>query len=569
MVFTSRWQTSVPDTHLATLLFKSPSHPLSKTNRCFIDVDQPDTLYLTTHEFRLWSQRVAAGLRKSGVKTGDRVLVFSGNSIAFPVLYMGILMAGATFTSANPAYIARELGYQVKDSGAVIVLCAEASIETAIAGVKLAGLSPNRVFVINEALFHQARGSCLEDYHTDFRSVGCRYWGELVAEEGEGNRFYWDELSTPSLSSRTLALNYSSGTTGIPKGVEVSHKNVVANILQFNYLAQLDPGYKEKVSRSRWLCPLPMYHAMGQNMFIGIAITRGISVHLMTKYDFVKFLRAIERFRITDLTLVPPIVIRMAKDPQTRQHDLSSIETIFCGAAPLGKEACSEAEALWPDGKVNIKQGWGMTETTSIVTAWHPLERSKDATVGELVPNCEARVVAEDGVTELGRNQPGELWVRGLNVMKGYWGNKAATEECLTSAGWLKTGDVAYIDDNNKWCIVDRKKELIKVKGNQVAPAELEGLLIEHPAVADVAVIGIPHGNDEQPRAYVVLRAGKNPTPEEVADFVNSRVSRIKRVTGGVVFIDSIPKNPSGKILRKVLRDMEKSIAKTMSGSKL
>ncbi|KAF4236380.1 hypothetical protein CNMCM6457_002362 [Aspergillus fumigatiaffinis] len=568
MIFSSRWETSIPDVHLAMLLFQSPSHPLSKTNKCFIDVDQPDTLYLTTHEFRLWSQRVAAGLRKLGVKTGDRVLVFSGNSIAFPVLYMGILMAGAIFTSANPAYIARELGYQVKDSGAVVVLCAETSIETAIVGVKLGGLSPNRIFVFNEALFQHARGLSHKDYRTDFRSVGCRYWGELVADEEEGNSFHWDELSNPILSSRTLALNYSSGTTGVPKGVEVSHKNVIANILQFNYLAQLDPGYKEKASRSRWLCPLPMYHAMGQNMFIGIAITRGIPVYLMTKYDFAKFLRTIERFRITDLTLVPPIVIRMAKDPQTSQHDLSSIETIFCGAAPLGKEACDEAERLWPNGQVNIKQGWGMTETTSIVTAWHPLERSDDASVGELVPNCEARVVADDAVTELGRNQPGELWVRGLNVMKGYWRNKKATEECLTSDGWLKTGDVAYIDDDNKWHIVDRKKELIKVKGNQVAPAELEGLLIEHPAIADVAVIGIPHGNDEQPRAYVVLQAGKAASPEEIANFLNSRVSRIKRVTGGVVFVDSIPKNPSGKILRKVIWDMDKSIAKTIGRSK-
>ncbi|KAL2858625.1 hypothetical protein BJY01DRAFT_230772 [Aspergillus pseudoustus] len=560
MPFQSRWQVSVPDAHLATLLFQSSDHPLSKTKRSFIDVDHPDTHFLTAHEFRLWSQRFAAGLRGFGVKPGDRILLFSGNSIFFPAVYMGIIMAGGIFTSANPALVPRELVYQLRDSGATLMVCAEANLKTALAAADQSGLSRDRVFALNLRIFEKEKGikSGPSQAAVDLGALGCRDWSELLASEGDGSQFRWDELNTPELSARTLALNYSSGTTGVPKGVEVSHKNVIANILQFNHLARLDPEYAQRVVHTRWLCPLPMYHAMGQNMFVGIAFTRGIPVYLLTKFNYDKFLRAIAHFRITDLTLVPPIVVRMAKDRDIKNYDLSSIQSIFCGAAPLGKEGAAEVEALWPRGQVNVKQGWGMTETTSIVTAWNPLDWSSEASVGELVPNCEARVVSEDGL-DLGRNQRGELWVRGPNVMRGYWGNEKATRETLLPDGWLKTGDIAYIDDNGKWFIVDRKKELIKVKGNQVAPAELEDLLLEHPAISSAAVIGVPHQDDERPRAYVELKPGKSAGAEEIADFINNKVSRTKRITGGVIFVDSIPKSPSGKILRNVLREMAKA----------
>ncbi|KNG89263.1 4-coumarate-CoA ligase [Aspergillus nomiae NRRL 13137] len=537
----SRWKIEVPNAHLATLVFKSPTHPISKTKPCFIDAARPDTHFLTHDDFRLWSQRFAVGLRKSGIKTGDRILFFSGNNLFFPVVYMGILMAGGVFTGANPAYIPRELAYQLKDSGATYLICAEKSIETGVQAAKMAGLGPHQVFLFNDAFYATKEP-------VDFSSPDYRYWGELIGEEEEGRRFAWDELSTAELANRTLALNYSSGTTGVPKGVDLSHKNIIANILQYNFLFYLQNDHRERIARGKWLCLLPMYHAMAQNMFMSIALMRGVPVYIMDKYDFVKFLQAIERFRISDLTLVPPIVVSMVKRPETKQHDLSSVETIFCGAAPLGREISEKAEAC------------GRRErTTSIVMAWHPLDWSDSACVGELVPNCEAKVMAEDEVTELGRNQRGELWVRGPNVMKGYWRNPTATRDTLTTDGWLKSGDIGYVDNQGKWYIVDRKKELIKVKGNQVAPAELEALLLEHPAVADVAVIGVPFNDDERPRAYVVLKKEMTATADEIATFINSKVSYIKRVSGGVVFLDAIPKNPSGKILRNVMRDHARS----------
>jgi 4-coumarate--CoA ligase len=362
MEFKSRWLIEVPNMHLATLVFTSPTHPISKTEPCFIDAAQSDTRFLTRHDFRLWSQRFAAGLRKSGLRTGSRVLFVSGNSLFFPVVYMGILMAGGIFSGANPAYIPRELAYQLKDSGATYLICAASSIETGVQAAKLAGLSSNQVFLFDDTFYgvNESPGA------VEFSSQDYRYWGDLIESEEVGQQFAWDELSTPKLVNRTLALNYSSGTTGIPKGVELSHKNIIANIFQYNYLFYLQKDHRERIARAKWLCLLPMYHAMAQNMFISIALMRGVPVYIMEKYDFVIFLQAIEQFRITDLILVPPIVVTMAKRPETRKHDLSSVETIFCGAAPLGREVSEEAEALWPDRRVNIKQGWGMTEYVNI-----------------------------------------------------------------------------------------------------------------------------------------------------------------------------------------------------------
>ncbi|KAL2795088.1 hypothetical protein BJX66DRAFT_337307 [Aspergillus keveii] len=550
MPFKSRWQIDVPDTHLASLLLTSPSHPLSQTHRCFSEAARPDTHYFTTHDFRLWCQRFAAGLRKSGLKKGDRVLLFSGNDIFFPVVFLGITMAGGIFSGANPTYVARELAFQLQDSGAIYLLCAEDSLNTGIEAAKLAGLGQDKVFVFNNAIF-DGKGEAKQ---------GCRYWGELVATAQEGTGFAWEDLNTPEKSSTTLALNYSSGTTGRPKGVEISHKNYIANMLQYNHLFYLSSDWKQKSKRARWLCFLPMYHAMAQNIFIAAALNRGVPVYIMPKFDFLKMLEYTEKFRITDYIIVPPVVVALAKHPAVKsgKYDLSSIEAIGSGAAPLGREVCEEVEALWPPGRINIKQGWGMTETTCSILGWDPNEKSFSASVGELNANCEAKIMAEDGVTELGRNERGELWVRGQNIMKGYWRNPQATKETKTEDGWLKTGDIAYVDADGKFHVVDRKKELIKVKGNQVAPAELEAVLLEHPAVADAAVIGVPLNNDESPRAYIVLKPGQSATAKDITTFMDGKVSRIKRITGGVIFQDAIPKNPSGKILRKALREQAK-----------
>ncbi|KAJ9488191.1 hypothetical protein VN97_g5106 [Penicillium thymicola] len=554
MPYKSRWTIDIPDIHLASLLLKSPTAPLSKTHRSYLEAARPETHYLTTHDLRLWSQRFAAGLRKSGLQPGDRVLLFSGNDLFFPVVFLGVIMAGGIFTGANPTYVSRELAYQLHDSGATYLLCAHSSLETGLEAAKQANLPTSRVFAYDSSIYDGVTAP----------QNGCAYWSDLVASEEEGSAFIWDELDTPTLSSRTLALNYSSGTTGRPKGVEISHKNYVANMLQYCHTASLHPDYKGRLERSRWLCFLPMYHAMAQNIFIAAALYRATPVYLMARFEFVKMLEYTQKFRITDFILVPPVVVALAKHPAVKMYDLSSVELIGSGAAPLGREVCEEVERLWPPGKINIKQGWGMTEATCSVTGWVPTEISTSASVGELNANCEAKIML-DGSEVTERNCRGELWVRAPNVMKGYWHNEKATKETKTADGWLLTGDIAFVDDHGKIHVVDRMKELIKVKGNQVAPAELEALLLEHPAISDVAVIGVVINNNEHPRAYVVLRSGQFATANEIAHYLDNKVSAFKRITGGVVFLDAIPKNPSGKILRMKLREHAKEELKSVT----
>lgn len=291
------------------------------------------------------------------------MLLFSGNDLFFPVVLMGVIMAGAIFSGANPTYVARELAYQLQDSGATYLLCAEGSMETGLEAARIAGLPRDKVFVFNNALYDE-QASDAEAKKARTQYGGCRYWGELVASVDDGTGFAWDELPTAEMADRTLALNYSSGTTGVPKGVEITHKNYVANMLQYTHLFYLNPDWQAKARRARWLCFLPMYHALAQNIFIAAALWRSVPVYIMPKFDFLKMLEYTGKFQISDLIVVPPVVVALAKHPAVRsgKYDLSSVETIGSGAAPLGREVCEEVEALFADGRVNVKQGWGMTE---------------------------------------------------------------------------------------------------------------------------------------------------------------------------------------------------------------
>ncbi|KAF2126881.1 4-coumarate-CoA ligase-like protein [Dothidotthia symphoricarpi CBS 119687] len=554
MVITSRWQIPTPRVSLPTYIFDSPSTPLPN-KPAFIDAAQPTKYFLSLHDYRLYAKRLASGLRRAGLQPGDRVLLFSGNTLFFPSVVVGIMMAEGVFTGANPTYVARELAYQIRDSGARYLICAEAGLETGVAAAREAGMGAERIFVFDDGVAtFEGRG---EGKDTQIGRV--RHWSALVDCVERGEAYAWPELRTEEELDRVVALNYSSGTTGMAKGVMITHRNYVANCAQQIHMSALQPGYAEKVKHKRVLCFLPMYHAMAQAAFCVNAPKQRLAVYMMPRFDFLQMLQNVQRYRITDLVLVPPVLIAMAKHPATKTFDLSSVAHVSTGAAPLGREASQEFERLWPDGSINVKQGWGMTEVTCAATTFDPSKYSASFSVGELVPNIEAKIVSdEEGKVEVEQGERGEIWVRGPNIMKGYWGKPEATRETLKPDGWLRTGDVAYVDKENHFFIVDRIKELIKVKGLQVAPAELEALLLDHPEVQDAAVIGVAANGDETPRAYIVPQHPDTATPElaeNIKNWVAERVSRHKRLEGGVHFVESIPKNPSGKILRRHLRD--------------
>lgn len=460
MVIKSEWQIPIPEVSLPTFLFGSPTAPLPD-KPAFISTRNPEKHYLNLSDYRLYTQRFASGLLRSGLQPGDRVLLFSGNTLFFPTVVMGTIMAGGIFTGANPTYVTRELAYQLRDSGAKFLLCAEGSLETGLAAAKEVGLKPDQIFVFDDgsAVFE---GEAVE---RDTPEGKIRHWATLLDTVGAGKAYQWPELRTKEELDRVVALNYSSGTTGVAKGVMITHKNYVANCSQALHLSEQHPDHVAKAKRARYLCFLPMYHAMAQTIFCVNAPKKACPVYMMPKFDFLEMLQNIQKFRITDLALVPPVVVAMAKHPATKKFDLSSVETVGAGAAPLGREACEQLEALWPDGRVNVKQGWGMTEATCAMTTFHPAKRSESFSVGCLVANGEAKIVLDDeGKIEAPRGERGEIWVRAPNVMLGYWNKPEATKETLTPDGWLKTGDVAYVDEEGNFFIVDRKKELIKVK---------------------------------------------------------------------------------------------------------
>jgi acyl-CoA synthetase (AMP-forming)/AMP-acid ligase II len=527
------------------------------TTKLFIDPERPDTHFLSKSDYRLLGKRVALGLQAEGIKPGDRVLVFSGNNLYFPSFFMGVLMAGAIFTGANPTYVARELAYQLQDSGASILVVAEAALDTALEAAKEIGLAKNKIFVFGGdtpggEVTHSADPT---PGKAGRRPDGVRHWTELLASNLERAKT-WDWVEPASPESTTCCLNYSSGTTGVPKGVEISHTSYVANGVGVTFVSELDPEEPEKLARTSSLGFLPLYHAFGQTYFIANNPRRNIPVYIMPVFDFVKMLTYVQKYRINSLTVVPPIVVALAKHPIVKQFDLSSIETIGCGAAPLSTEIMEEVSRLFPpDADVVVRQGWGMTEITCTCLSWDPTrvgDRTDISGVGELMPNARARIMELDGRTEITRAKtPGEIWVTGPTLMKGYWNKPEATAGTMVTDAsgtrWLRTGDIGYVDEykpGGTFHIVDRLKELIKVKGNQVAPAELEAVLLERPDIVDAAVVGVTIQGEELPRAYVVVADETKTKPEEIAKWMARRVAKHKQLKGGVVFVSEVPKNP-------------------------
>jgi 4-coumarate--CoA ligase len=323
----------------------------------------------------------------------------------------------------------------------------------------------------------------------------------------------------------------------------LTHHNLVANLAQSG--AMMDYGENEVA-----LAALPFFHIYGMQVLMNGLLAEGVTVVTMARFDMEQALQLIQQHSVTQFFAVPPIVLGLAKHPAVEQVDVSSLRRVFCGAAPLGGELGEEAATRIGCA---IVQGYGMTELSPISHATVG-DNYKTGSSGYTAPNTEVRIVDDQG-NDLGPGEPGEMLIRGPQVMKGYLSNAEATAETLDSDGWLHTGDVARIDADDHMFIVDRVKELIKYKGFQVAPAELEALIVQHPAVADVAVIGIPEIEaGELPKAFVVLKPGANASAEDIQAFVKAEVASYKQIRL-LEFVDDIPKSASGKILRRFLRD--------------
>lgn len=321
---------------------------------------------------------------------------------------MGVLMAGGIFTGANPSFVARELAYQLKDSGASFLITAHSSAKIALEGAAEAGISKDRVYSFDATALDPTPGKA---------APGTKHWTELLAPAEKASKWHWYEHADPK--DATCCLNYSSGTTGVPKGVEISHHAYIANGTQVIFLQQLKPDFADWIKRARQICFLPMYHAFGQTYYTTIFPKMGVPVYIMPTFDFVKMLEYVQNYRITSLTCVPPIIIALAKHPLSRKYDLSSVDSLGCGAAPLSREISDEAEKLWPEGQVVVRQGWGMTEVTCTVTSWDPNSEEKGVAVGELMPNCQGKLMKIDGSGEITKaNEPGEIWVSGPTLMK-------------------------------------------------------------------------------------------------------------------------------------------------------
>lgn len=486
-------------------------------------IDGPTGRTLTFDQFEDAVRRTAASLAKKGFKKGEVFGIFSTNCLEYGVAFHAVAMLGGISTLVNPLYTAEEAAFQLNDSGAKFLVTSPPFIDKAREATEQSKIE--ELFVFGDA----------KDV-TPFDS--------LLESDGDVPRV--------EINARRdlVALPYSSGTTGLPKGVMLTHYNLVANMRQMD-------GLEYFHADDTLLCVLPLFHIYGLVVVLNMGLHLGATVVLMPRFDLEQFLGLIQKYRVTLSHIVPPIALQLAQNPLVDNYDLSSLKMIFCGAAPLGVDLSRECMERVGCG---IRQGYGMTET-SPVTHSSPLnpDEIKLGAVGTAAPNTECKLVDPATGEELGPNQEGELWVRGPQVMMGYLNNLEATARTIDDEQWLHTGDIGYADEDGHFFIVDRMKELIKYKGFQVAPAELEAVLLSHPAIADAAVI--PCADEEAgevPKAFVVLKG--EATAEEIMDFVAERLAPHKKIRF-VEFIAQIPKSASGKILRRVLVEKERAKA--------
>lgn len=513
-------EVTIPELAITPFVFQNVQ---SRANKPAL-IDGPSGRTLTYGDLVDSIARVAASFAQRGLKKGEVLGILSPNLPEFAIVFHAVASLGAIMSPINPLYTEHEIEHQLKDAGAKFLVTVPQFLEKASIAAAAAGIEETFVFDI-------IKGDC--GSATPFSS--------LLESDG---KFPQVEINP---REDLVALPYSSGTTGLPKGVMLTHHNLVANMRQMD-------GLQYFTENDTLICVLPLFHIYGLVVVLNMGLQQGSTIITVPKFELESFLRLVQDHEVTLAHLVPPIVLKLSKDPMVDNYKLPKLKTIFCGAAPLDEKltrACMERLGC------SVRQGYGMTET-SPVTHSTPADRSqvKFGSVGVPAPNTEVKIVDLETGQVLGPNSEGEVCVRGPQVMKGYLNRPEATAATIDSEGWLHTGDIGYADNDSHFFIVDRAKELIKYKGFQVPPAELEALLLTHECVADAAVIPSPDDEaGEVPKAFVVLKG--DVTAEALIEFVAERVAHHKKIRL-LEFIDTIPKSASGKILRRVLVQAER-----------
>ncbi|PCG93273.1 AMP-dependent synthetase/ligase [Penicillium occitanis (nom. inval.)] len=555
---------NLPETDIFSFVFDRKDRKFPDNHKLFQDAEI-NAAY-TYAEIKKSALDFGAGLKsKLKWKNGDVLAIFAANSIEWPAVVLGGLQAGGVISPANPGYTAKEFAQQLSDNSARAIITQYHLLDTVREALALAGMADTPLVLIDQPEKSTAQIPHFRQINHPNSESGCA-----------GMRI------NPKTDLAFLV--YSSGTTGKPKGVKLSHYNVTSNI------SQLQPGDQEyltwdgsrtcngiplpkrEAGGDRVLACVPFWHILGLTKTVINSLYTGVTTIVLTKFDIGKWCRTVQEESISFSYVVPPIVLLLCKHPAVSKYDLSSIRMANSGAATLSPELIT---ACFKRTGIRMKQGYGMTETCPTVfnQTWDKWDKPVGST-GQLLPNVEAKICelcdeafdpstgvpAEPRVLQQG--ETGELYVRGPNVFLGYHNNRVATEASLSADGWYRTGDVGFVDNKGNLFITDRVKELIKYKGFQVAPAELEGYLLEHSQIADCAVVGVrsDEAGTELPRAYVVRKGtvknqGTIEDTKAMLQWFNSRVANHKRLRGGIVFVDQIPRSTSGKTLRKVLKE--------------
>ncbi|KAJ7069962.1 phenylacetyl-CoA ligase [Mycena amicta] len=528
-------------------------------------IDDASGRKISFEELRQRTQALANALSSLYfIGENDVVLLFSRNHLDYPVALWATHRLGGIVSPCNPDFNHHELEYQLHETKAKLLIIHPEAVEAATSAAKTFGLAADRILVFDVDNGNPPK-SLVTVNSLIKKGLGMKPIRERILEPGEGK-------------TKLALLSFSSGTTGRPKAVAISHFALIANVLQLAAHSRInEDGIKWEDRRYRpgdvCIGVLPLYHIYGLVVNLHFMLYCSMSVVVVPKFNFEAMLQSIDRHRITHLMIVPPQAVLLCKHPAVKKYKLDSVRSIMIGAAPLSDEVNEMLFKLLPDA--HIGQGYGMTETCTVVSIW-PIDRKrgKSGSAGQLIPGVRARVLKADG-TLGGYNDVGELMVKAPSNALAYYNNARATDETFID-GWVRTGDEVRITPDGELWIVDRLKEIMKVKGFQVAPSELEGSLLDHQDVSDACVVGIPDDfSGEVPLAFVVLTAdaAARGNLEEIRASIIKHIAdnkiAYKHLAGGVEFLDSIPKTPSGKLLRRVLRDKAKELRKPTVRAKL